>query len=117
MENSNTEFCLELYRFLKLVTKMQDRLANYSPEDAKKYSSQISWFIKKSDQFLSNNNIVLSSPNPGDPYDVGLPVTPVNLSDFGADEELVIDQVVEPTILQNSKVVQKGTVLLKKKAE
>ena len=117
MEHSNSEFCLELYGFLKVVAKMQERISHLSPEDGKKYSSQISWFLKKADSFFADNSIVFSSANAGDTYDVGLPVTPVNLSDFGTDDELVIDQVVEPTILQNGKVLQKGTVLLKKKAE
>lgn len=111
MENKNVDFILELYRFHITVNKM---LALLSPDEVKKFSSQVSWFMKKANQFIEDNGVAFVTQNPGDPYDVGLPVTPVNIADFDKDAELVIDQVVEPTVMHNGKVIQMGTVLLKK---
>jgi hypothetical protein len=70
--------------------------------------------MKKANLFIEENGVTFVTQNPGDPYDVGLPVTPVNIADFDKDAELVIDQVVEPTVMHNGKVIQMGTVLLKK---
>ena len=111
MENKNIDFILELYRFHITVNKM---LACLAPDETKKYSGQVSWFMKKANQFIADNGVTFVTQNPGDPYDVGLPVTPVNIADFDKDAELVIDQVVEPTVMHNGKVIHMGTVLLKK---
>lgn len=114
MESKNLDFILELYSFHKTVNKMLESLAVAAPNEQKKYTGQVSWFMKKANQFIAENGVTFVSQNPGDAYDVGLPVTPVNLSDFDKDAELVIDQVIEPTVMHNGKVVQMGTVLLKK---
>lgn len=111
MDNKNLDFIIELYNFHKTVNKM---LASLSPDEIKKFSSQVSWFMKKANKFIEDNGVSFVSQNPGDPYDVGLPVTPVNIADFDKETELVIDQVMEPTVMHNGKVVQMGTVLLKK---
>ena len=111
MENKNLEFILELYSFRKSI----DRIAATLPMDERsKFSGKVSYFMKKATKFIEDNNVSFIEQNPGDPYDVGLPVTPVNSADFDKDAELVIDQVIEPTVMQNGKVVKMGTVLLKK---
>jgi len=111
MENSNVDFILELLRFNKTIAKM---LAIMSPEDQKKYKSQVTWFLNKAEKFIAENGISFVEFNPNDVYDVGMAVNPLNLSDFDKDAKLVIDQVIEPTIMHNGKVLQTGTVLLKK---
>ena len=50
-------------------------------------------------------------------YDVGIAATPLNLSDFDKDEELLIDQVIEPIVMFQGKVVKSGVVLLKSAKE
>ena len=111
MESKNIEFIMELLRFNKTVAKMVSVL---SPEEQKKFGSQVTWFMNKLKQFIADNGISFVEIKPNDVYDVGMAVNPLNLSDFDKDAKLVIDQVIEPTIMHNGKVIQTGTVLLKK---
>ena len=82
------------------------------PDEQKRHKAQLTWFFKKADEFITNSGY--SFVECAGPYDVGLPYVPLNLSDFDKDTELVIDQIVEPTIMYDGKVVKTGTVLLKK---
>lgn len=111
MSDANLDFILELCRFIKTVNKM---LVILSPEDQKKYRSQASWFFKKADQFIQDSGVSFIVPNSGDVYDVGMAFEPLNLADFDKDAALVIDQVIEPTIMHDGKVLQTGKVLLRK---
>jgi hypothetical protein len=40
--------------------------------------------------------------------------TPLNIEDFGPDEILLVDQMVEPVILGSEGVLRTGTVMLRK---
>ncbi|MBR5153964.1 MAG: hypothetical protein IKW57_04190 [Alphaproteobacteria bacterium] len=108
--NENTlDFILELQRLPKTINKM---LMVMPPEEQKRHKAQLTWFFKKADEFIASNGFSFVACE--GVYDVGLPYTPLNLSDFDKDAVLVIDQVIEPTIMHNGKVVKTGTVLLKK---
>lgn len=50
----------------------------------------------------------------GQRFDPGLPITVLNLSEFQADDLLMIDQVLEPVILRNGAVVKTGTALARR---
>lgn len=52
----------------------------------------------------------------GAEFETGLPVTPINLADFAADENLFVEAMLEPTIkLANStEIVKRGTVVLRR---
>ena len=82
------------------------------PEEQKRHKSQLTWFFKKADEFIANSGFSFVAC--GGIYDLGLPYTPLNLSDFNKDDQLVIDQIVEPAVMFDGKVVKTGTVLLKK---
>lgn len=52
----------------------------------------------------------------GEKYEPGLPILPINLGDFNADDELVIEMMIEPTIkiADTAEIVRKGAAVLKK---
>jgi hypothetical protein len=52
----------------------------------------------------------------GHPFDVGLPVKALNLAEFQADEQLVIDRMLEPVILKDGQVARAGTVMVRRRA-
>ena len=114
MEEINVKFILELHRFEKTVAGL---LSVLPLEYQKKYRGQISWFIQQSDQFMAANKVSIIYPDLGSAYDVGSALNPVNLPEFDKDAELVIDQVLDPIIMHDGKVIQQGTVILKNKAE
>ena len=48
-------------------------------------------------------------------YDPGLPVTAVNLDEFEPDDQLIIQQILEPTILDSQNhITHIGSVILAK---
>lgn len=64
---------------------------------------------------MAANKVSIIYPDLGSAYDVGSALNPVNLSEFDKDAELVIDQVLDPIIMHDGKVIQQGTVILKNK--
>lgn len=108
MNEQNLDFILELYNVPKLFQKIINHL---SPDEQKRYLGQINWFVKKCQEFITNAGYSFVVPE--GMYDVGIAATPLNLSDFDKDEELLIDQVIEPIVMFQGKVVKSGVVLLK----
>ncbi len=104
------EFAIEIWRLPKLLDKLISRL-DYDEQN--KYHSQFAWFNKKAIEYLYSTGMTIASLDKM-PFDVGMPVTPINIGDFDKDDELVIDQVLEPVIMQNGKIIKTGSVLLKK---
>lgn len=49
-------------------------------------------------------------------YDIGLPVHPINLEDFSADDHLIIDMMIEPVIKEygTANILKPGIVALAK---
>lgn len=50
----------------------------------------------------------------GQPYSPNLAATAINLDEFSAEDELIVVQMLEPTILQNGIVLNSGKMLLEK---
>ena len=75
----------------------------------KKISNQVARFDKK---FLQATEIfgVEVVDFTGTEFETGLPVAPINLADFAADDELIVEAMLEPTIkLANSaEIVKRG---------
>lgn len=108
MDEQNLDFILELYNVPKLFQKLINHL---SPDEQKRYLGQVNWFVKKCQDFVNKSGYSFVVPE--GVYDVGIAATPLNLSDFDKDEELLIDQVIEPIVMFQGKVVKSGVVLLK----
>jgi hypothetical protein len=84
--------------------------------DSSRYVSQFNWFIKKANAVLSNAGLRIQNVE-RQVYDVGMAVTPLNLEEFDATEQLVVEQMVEPIIMESDKVVKTGTVILRRASE
>ncbi len=50
----------------------------------------------------------------GQQYSPSLPAEPVNPEDFDTEEGLVVDKTVEPTVLQDGRIIMRGKVVLAK---
>jgi hypothetical protein len=50
----------------------------------------------------------------GQPYEPGVAATALNSEDFGADDVLFVDQMIEPIIMGSEGLVRSGTVILRK---
>ena len=99
----------ELFRFRGVFLKM---LARFPQEEQPKYWSQFSWFSKRVVKALDGAGLRIVDDLEGKEYDAGMAVTPINLDDYAPDDRLYIVQMMEPIIMEGSKVIKTGTVYL-----
>lgn len=92
--------------FERLVRKL-------SPDEGAKYAGQLRYFQKQAMETLASADLSIVSIE-GQPYDAGAAATPLNIADFGADDVLVVDQMLEPIMMSMNGIVRPGVVLLAK---
>ena len=98
----------ETFRFYRVFTKAIGKL-DY--DEQTKYLSQFSWFYKRVMKALENAGLRIMNLE-GHPYDPGMAITPLNLDEFEPDDSLYVEQMVEPIIMRDDKVMKLGTVIL-----
>ena len=98
----------ETFRFRGVFERILMRL---EPDAQMKYASQFAWFEKRVLKALDASGIRIEDFQ-GKLYDPGLPVTPLNLEDFAAEDELYIQQTIEPVMMKDAQILKSGTVLL-----
>ena len=103
------EIVIESWRLAKLFQRVLGKLE--APE-SNRYVNQIRYFQKRVDDTLALTGMRLVSLE-GLPYDPGMAVTPLNIADFGPEDALVVEQMMEPILMGQDGVVKSGTVLLK----
>lgn len=108
LEKGLVTIASELYRFEKVFVKAVDRL---DAEEQSKYVSQFSWFAKRVDKAMMEAGLKLLSME-GKLYDPGMAVTPLNIEEFEKDDDLYIEQMIEPIIMKDNKLYKMGTVIL-----
>ena len=108
LQNSLISIVSELFRFQKVFEKAISKL---DIDERNKYVSQYAWFSKKVYKALDEANLKLLNIE-GQLYDPGMAVTPLNIDDFDADDQLNVLQTIEPIIMQDDKVFKTGTVIL-----
>ena len=80
----------------------------------KRYASRLDWYEKQIDAAMETFGFQFVDLA-GKPYDAGVAATPLNLNDFDAEESLVVDYMMEPTILDaNGRIIQTGTAMLRR---
>ena len=113
MRRSIIEMAAEAWRFRQVFQCAMDKL---DARDSAKYLSQYSWFSKKVDAALEIAGLHIVNLV-GQPFNIGMAVTPLNLNDFEPDEPLFVDQMIEPVIMDCEHVVKTGTVLLRRERQ
>ncbi len=79
--------------------------------EAPRYSNQARYFLKRIDDGLDGFGLKIVTLE-GQRYEPGMAVSALNIADFGPDDLLVIDQMVEPIIMGPNGLVRGGTVTL-----
>ena len=110
LEQSLIEVAVESWRFSRLFGKVVNRL---DAGEAGRYLSQLRYFQKKVEDNLASSGLRLVNVE-GHPYDPGMAASALNLGDFGPDDVLLVDQMVEPIIMGSDGLRKQGTVMLKK---
>jgi hypothetical protein len=105
------DHALEILRMEKMLYTL---INNLDKAEQNKYAGRFNWFSKKKAEFFANEGLSFDFYEIGLPYDVGSPLNPVNIGEFTPEDELVVVQVIEPTIMYKDKVISRGTVQLGK---
>jgi hypothetical protein len=101
---------VEGWRFARVFGRLLGKL---DAGEAPRYANQARYFLKKIDDGLESFGLRIVSLE-GQPYDPGMAVSALNVADFGPDDLLVVDQMVEPVVMGPEGLVRSGTVMLAK---
>ncbi len=112
LETTLVSLAIESWRLSKSFERL---LIKSDPMEQRKYKSKLSWFNKKLNETLEEANLKFINLE-NQKYDTGAAVTAINLDDFQPDEDLEIDQMIEPIVMSNEGVLIAGTVVLRKRS-
>lgn len=110
LERSLIDLAVESWRFSRLFSRVVSKL---DVGESSRYVNQLRYFQKKLEDSLGATGLTLVSIE-GQPYDPGMAASALNLGDFGPDDELLVDQMVEPIIMGPEGLRKQGTVMLRK---
>jgi len=113
LRNAIVAMAVESWRFSRIFGRL---LAKTDAVERERYENQLRWFIKKLEEtlVLAEMNLVNIE---GDCYDSGTAATPLNIEDFEAQDELIVEQMLEPIIIGKDGFMKMGTVMLRKVKE
>ena len=110
LEQSLIDVAVESWRFSRLFGKVVSKL---DAGESGRYVNQLRYFQKKVEEGLEANGLKLVNVE-GHPYDPGMAASALNLGDFGRDDALLVDQMLEPIIMGPTGLRKQGTVMLRK---
>ena len=102
------DMAVESWRFAKLFARVLGKL---DAGEAGRYANQLRYFQKRLDDSLQVAGLHLVSLE-GQPYDPGMAASALNIGDYGAEDHLYVEQMVEPILMGSEGVVKAGTMLL-----
>ncbi|MFL1481094.1 MULTISPECIES: hypothetical protein [Pseudomonas] len=110
LERSLIDMAVESWRFSRLFSRVANKL---DAGEAGRYVNQVRYFQKKIEESLDASGLKLVNVE-GQSFDPGMAVSAINIGDFGPDDQLLIDQMVEPIIMGPEGLRKQGTVMLRK---
>ncbi len=108
------DYVVEAWR---LNTFMNELVNKISESQIKKRGiNKLSTFQKHTDSAMKKMGIEILDFT-GVEYEIGLPVNPINLSDYPGEEVLIIEMMMEPVIKKSGSadIIRRGTVVVGRK--
>ena len=110
LEQSLIEMAVECWRFMRLFGRVVNKL---DAGEVGRYANQLRYFQKAVEESLDAAGLKLVNVE-GHIFDPGMAASALNVGDFSPDEELLVDQMVEPVIMGPNGLKRQGTVMLRK---
>lgn len=110
LKESLVTVVVESWRFSKVYKRLINKL---DAGQEKRFIGQFHWFNKKIQEALETVELrIVNLENT--PFDPGMAATPLNIEEFDAKDDLVVDQMIEPIIMGREGLVRTGTITLRK---
>lgn len=113
LERSLIDIAVESWRFARLFGRLVSKL---DAGEGSRYINQLRYFQKKLEDSLEASGMKIVNVE-GHPFDPGIAASAINIGDFGPDDILLVDQMVEPIIMGSEGLRKQGTVMLRKVME
>lgn len=110
LTKSLLDVAVESWRFGRLFDRL---LLKLDAGEQGRYRGQFRWFQRKLEDSLTDAGMRIVNVE-GHPFDPGMAATPLNIEEFGSEDTLVVDQMLEPIIMGPDGLVRTGTVTLRK---
>ena len=110
LERSLIDMAVESWRFARLFGRLVSKL---DAGEGSRYVNQLRYFQKKLEDSLEASGMKVVNVE-GQPFDPGIAASAINIGDFGPDDVLLVDQMVEPIIMGAEGLRKQGTVMLRK---
>jgi len=101
---------VESWRFSRLFARVLTKL---DAGETQRYANQFRFYVKQLEESLESVGLKMANLE-GQPFNPGMAATPLNIEDFAPEDILIVDQMVEPVIMNTEGVVRTGTVMLRK---
>jgi hypothetical protein len=109
-ENALIAIAADTWRLLRLVDRI---LVKLDAGDSQRYMGQLRYFKQQVEINLESAGLKLVNLE-GQLFDEGTAASAINIGDFGADDQLLVDQMLEPIIMGSDGIRKQGTVMLRK---
>lgn len=110
LERSLIDIAVEGWRFSRLFARVVSKM---DAGEGSRYVNQIRYFQKKVEEQLDASGLKLVNVE-GHQFDPGMAASALNIGDFGPEDILVVEQMIEPIIMGPEGLRKQGTVMLKK---
>lgn len=108
LEQSLIDLAVDSWRFSRLFARLVGKL---DAGEGSRYVNQLRYFQKKLEESLEASGLRLVNVE-GQPFDPGMAASALNIGDFGPEDALVVEQMVEPIIMGPQGLRKQGTVML-----
>lgn len=110
IERALIDVAVESWKFSRIFAKVVNKL---DAGEGGRYVNQLRYFQKRIEQNLDSAGLKLVNVE-GHVFDPGMAASPLNIEDFGPEDALLVDQMVEPIIMGRDGLKKQGTVMLRK---
>lgn len=112
LEQSLLDMAVESWRFARMFGRLISKL---EVGENTRHINQFRYFVKRLEENLERAGMRIVNIE-GQPYDTGTAATAINVADFGPDDVLIVDQMLEPIIMGADGLIRPGTVTLCRKS-
>ncbi|MBR4153603.1 MAG: hypothetical protein IKT98_11685 [Selenomonadaceae bacterium] len=109
--NAVVDLLIESWRLSQATRKLAIRIADEKVK--KKTLNQVARFGKHFQAAAEEFELEVLDFT-GAEFETGLPITPINLADFAANENLIVEAMIEPTIkfADSTEIIKRGSAVL-----